>query len=106
MDTFTFLLAVIFLMMAVQWQQNWLVIAIVVVMILYMRSIKATVGLIIALAVLYILRDSIAEYALYIIIGMVILALIIGFKEKQAEPEYYSPDMLGGLMGGGMGGGM
>ena len=52
MDTFTFMIAILLMMIAVQFNQNWLIFAIVALMVLTMRDLATTVMLIIATVVL------------------------------------------------------
>ena len=98
------MVALLLMMLAIQFGENWLAFAVVGVTILTMRSVKATILLSITLAVLYIMRGSLEPYWPVIFFGLVIVALIFGAKSGgggQEQPEYYSPDMYGGLMGGG-----
>lgn len=104
MDTFTFMVAILLMMIAVQYNQNWMMFAIVALMILSMRSASTTIMLIIATIVLTFGKEYIADYWPFVLFGLIILSLIIG-GQKQQEPAGY-PDMFGGGdMGGiGMGG--
>ena len=103
MDTFNFMVALLLMMIAVQFNQNWLAFAILGIMVFTTRSISATVVLGIAMVVLYMFKDSLQEYWAYIFFGLIILALILGAGAKGGQPEYYSPDAYSGLMGGGGG---
>ncbi len=96
MDTFTFMIAIIFMMMAVQFNQYWLIFAIVALMILSMRDLTATILLIIATVILLFGREYLADYWPFVLFGLIILSLIIGGK----QPEAQQPDMFGGDMGG------
>jgi len=96
MDTFTFMIAIIFMMMAVQFNQYWLIFAIVALMILSMRDVTATILLIIATVILLFGREYLADYWPFVLFGLIILSLIIGGK----QPEAQQPDMFGGDMGG------
>ena len=105
MDTFTFMIEVIIIMLALQFDQTWLFFGATAVIILSQRSISSIALVIVTAAVLYFLRNSLLEYSIFILFGLIILALVLGFGKKGAEPEMYAPDMYGGLMGGGgMGG--
>ena len=101
MDTFTFMIALVLMMLAVQFEQNWLVLAIVVIMILSMRSVGTTILLVVSVAVVYFLKGSMEPYWPFVFFGLIILALALGVGGKPEQPEYYSPDMYSGLMGGG-----
>ena len=98
MDTFTFMIAILFMMIAVQFNQNWLIFAIVALMILTMRDIGATVLLLIATAVLLFGRNYLMEYWPFVLFGLIILSVVLSGKQKQ---EQQMPDMFGqGDMGG------
>ena len=99
MDTFTFMIAIIFMMMAVQFNQYWLIFAIVALMILSMRDLTTTVLLIIATVILLFGKEYLSDYWPFVLFGLIILSLIIGGKQK-AEQQ---PDMFGGGDMGGMG---
>ena len=103
MDSFTFMVALLLMMLAVQFGQNWLAFAVVAVTVLTMRSVSATILLAVALGALYLLRGSLEAYWPVIFFGLVILALLMGSKGAGQQPEAYSPDMYGGLLGGGGG---
>ena len=102
MDTFTFMIAILFMMIAVQFNQNWLIFAIVALMILTMRDVAATVLLLVATAVLLFGRDYIKEYWPFVLFGLIILSVVLGGKQKQEQPQ----DMFGqeGMGGIGFGG--
>jgi peptidoglycan/LPS O-acetylase OafA/YrhL len=105
MDTFTLAIALLLMMIAVQYNQNWMIFAIVALMILTMRSVGTTVILLIATAVIFVGKPYMEQYWPFVLFGLIILALVIGGGTKeQPQQELYSPDMLGGL-GGGFGGG-
>ena len=53
MDTFTFMIAVVMMMLAIQFEQNWLVLGIAVVLALTTKDIKATILLAISGGGLY-----------------------------------------------------
>ena len=99
MDTFTFMIAIIFMMMAVQFNQYWLIFAIVALMILSMRDLTATVLLIIATVILLFGKEYLTDYWPFVLFGLIILSLIIGGKQKDEQP----PDMFGGGDMGGIG---
>ena len=106
MDTFTFMIAIILMMLAIQFNEQWLAFSIIAIMILTMRSISATVILVFAMGVLYFMRGNLEPYWPFIFFGLIIVALIFGMKgagggDVGGQPEYYSPDMYSGLMGGG-----
>jgi hypothetical protein len=50
---------------------------------------------------LYFIKDNIQEYALFVIIGLILLAMILGKKaEEGGQPEMFNPGGFGGLMEG------
>jgi hypothetical protein len=96
------MIALVIMMLALQYDQYWLVLAIVAIMIITMRSVGTTVLLIVALGTLYFLKGNMEPYWPFVFFGLIILALALGVGGKPEQPEYYSPDMYSGLMGGGM----
>ncbi len=101
MDTFTFMISILLMMIAVQFNQNWLIFAIVALTILSTRDLGTTVLLIIATLVLLIGKDYLMEYWPVVLFGLIILSVVISGKQKQ-EPAQY-PDMFGGGDMGGIG---
>ncbi|MDP2973617.1 MAG: hypothetical protein Q8N60_01065 [Candidatus Diapherotrites archaeon] len=105
MDTFTFAISIVLMMLAIQFEQNWLIFAIVALMVLTMRSISTTLLLIVSTVVLYVTRDYLKEYWPFVLFGLIILAALIGaFVKKYAEQA--PMDMYGGGFGGGFEGGL
>ncbi len=100
MDTFTLIIAIIFILLAFQFEQNWLVFGTVILLILSMRSFSVAIVLIVLVAVLFMFNNwnDIKMLLPLILFGLVILAIIIGMKPQPQQPEYYAPD-LGGMMG-------
>ncbi|MFH1255683.1 MAG: hypothetical protein V1494_00150 [Candidatus Diapherotrites archaeon] len=105
MDTFNFLLALLMMMLAIQFGQNWIVAGIVLLLILTGKSIMDGVLVIVAAAALYFVGASdLNTFWPYVVFGLMILAVVIGQSNKPEQQPY---DMLGGLGGyGGMGEGM
>ncbi len=106
MDLFNLMITLILMMLALQFGENWLVIAVVAITILTMRDLKATVVLLIAAGVLYFAKESLDPYWPFLFFGLIILALLMGAGgggQGEQQAEYYSPDMYSGLMGGGGG---
>lgn len=102
MDTFTFMISLVLMMLAIQFNENWLVFAIIALTILTTRSITMTILLLIVGAVLYFTQGMLEPYWPIVFFGLIILAVLLGMGGQQ-QPEYYSPDMYSGLMGGGEG---
>ena len=106
MDTFTFMIAILLMMIAVQFNQNWMIFAIVALMILTMRDLAATVLLIAATAVLLAGKEYLAEYWPFVLFGLIILAVVLSGKQKQEAPAYQDMFGQGDLGGMGFGGGI
>ena len=96
MDTFTFMIAVVMMMLAIQFEQNWLVLGIAVVLALTTKDIKATILLAISGGVLYMFAGQMKELWPFVIFGLVILSIILGIGKKEQASPY-------GDMGMGMG---
>jgi uncharacterized membrane protein YesL len=106
MDTFTFLIAVVVMMLAVQYNMGWLIFGIAILLILSMRSFSAIILMLIAVGTIYFLQGDIKELSPFIMFGLVLISLLLESKKKPEQPDMYGAD-LGGLGGfGGMGGGM
>ena len=101
METFTFMIAVLLMMIAVQFNQNWLVFAIVALMILSMRSVSTTVLLLVATGLLFFAKDYLLDYWPFFLFGLIILSVVLAGQQKQEQGGY--ADMFGGG-GGEMGG--
>lgn len=101
MDTFTFMISVLLMMIAVQFNQNWLIFAIVALTILTMRDMTTTILLVVAMFVLLYAKDYLLEYWPFVLFGLIILSLILGGKQKEEQSGYQ--DMFGGGEMGGMG---
>ncbi len=109
MDTFTFLVALMLLMLAFQFGENWLVFAVIGVMALSMKSLSTTILLVISAGVLYFVVKTTGDITAYwpvVVFGLIILSLVMNLKTKEQQPEMFPPDMGYGDMMGGMGGGM
>ncbi len=105
MDTFTFLVAIVVMMLAVQYNMGWLIFGIAIILILSMRSLTAIILMIVAVATIYLLQGDIKEFAPYIMFGLVLFSLLIETKKQPEQPDMYGAD-LGGMGGlGGMEGG-
>ncbi len=101
MDLFNLILAVIFLMMATQWGEPWLIVGLLLILVVAMKDFKSTIILFVAAIALFLIKDNLQEYALFVIIGLILLALILGKKtEEGGQSEMFNPGGLGGLMEG------
>ena len=104
MDIFTLLIRVILIGMSLQTGQSWLIFGTLILLVVGLRDMKATIVLVVGLVLFFISKDSIDAYWPFILFGLMILALFLGLRPKEQEPDMYAP---GGDMGmlGGMGGG-
>lgn len=102
MDTFTFLIAILLIMLAMQFQYDWIVFAVVAIMIFTLRSVSTTIILLIAVFVMYFVvgTENISAYWPIIVVGLILLSLAFGIGGKPQQPEYYSPGGYGDLLGG------
>ena len=101
MDSFTLVVSFILLWLLFQYQQNWLVLGIAILLILSMRNWSSVILVLVALFILFISQNSLNSMfplALMIIVG---IGLIFGVKQEEQQPEFYPPEMggMGGLMG-------
>ena len=113
MDTLTLMVSIILMMMFLQFDQAWLIFGTVILVILSTRSLSTAFLMILALGAIYFTQDFAKAYWPLLIFGLVILSLVMEFRQKPQQPEYYAPDLgggmggdMGGMMGGGMGGPM
>ncbi|MDO8427656.1 MAG: hypothetical protein Q7S92_00405 [Candidatus Diapherotrites archaeon] len=104
MDPFTLLIAVILVGLSLQTGQNWLIFGTIILLIVGLRNLSATIVLLVALVLFFVSRNSIDEFWPFILFGLMILALLLGVKAKEQEPDMYAPGGDMGMMGGGMGG--
>ena len=106
MDTFTFLVALMLLMLAFQFGENWLIFAVIAIVVLGMRSMTMALMILVSAGVLYFVSKTadINAYWPVIVFGLIVVSLALGLKEKEQQPEMYPPDMGYGDMLGGMGG--
>jgi hypothetical protein len=102
MDVFTILMAIIVIMVSIQFKLNWVAFGTVLLVIVTLRNLPSTIIMIIALIGLYLTAGEAEIYWPWLMIGLIVLALLIGAAEKP-QAEAYPPD-LGGLLGGGLGG--
>jgi len=101
MDLFNLILSIIFLMIATQWGQTWLIVGILIILAVATKDIKSIIVLTVAAIALYVIKDNLQEYALFVIIGLILLALILGKKSEEGQqPEMFQPGGFGGLMEG------
>ena len=109
MDTFSFIISVIMVMLAIQHEQYWLVFGILGIMLLTAKKMETLMLFIAAIIVFFAAKsNSLNAYWPFILFGIIIMALILGLKPE--EQPAGGGDMAGleallGGMGGGGGGG-
>ena len=89
------------IILAFQYQQNWIVIGIIAVLILATRSVSTTIALVVCtLGIWFFSRGgNLDSFMPFILLGFIIVALVLGIGKSNSKPEYYMPD-YGGMMGG------
>lgn len=105
MDTFTFLLTVIFMFMAIQFGQTWIVFGILVISIISSKEASTIIALLLATVVLYFmfLSGNVENLWVPAIFGLVIIAILLGNKPDEQQPSG-GMDLFGGYGGyGGLG---
>ncbi|MEK6970835.1 MAG: hypothetical protein AABW68_04055 [archaeon] len=115
MDSFTYVVAVFLLAFAMQSNLLWLGLAILIFLLISLRSLSGIILTLITGVSFLILGSSLQGEMLYLSIGLVILAYLVGVKPSEDTQGGMSPDMMAMLQGmgggggdpyGGMGGGM
>ncbi len=102
MDAFTFLMAIVLIILGVSFGEKWIVFGIILLLILTQRSIILSVLLIFAGALIYIIQAFGLSYLWPVVIfGLIILGLMFGIQPQEQAPEMWSPEGGGGgLLGG------
>lgn len=107
MDTLTYLIAVFMLAFAVQYQILWAALAILIFLLITLRSVSGILLTLVTGVVFFVLGSDLQGEMLYIMIALSVLAYFVGVKPSEEQPEGMSPDMMAALQGlGGGGGGM
>ena len=104
MDTFNFLVAMFMILLAMQYQQNWIALGIIAVIFLSTRSIATTVAALAGTALIWMFArgGDFSNFLPFIVIGFILIALVMGVGKKDQQPEYYMPGNEGGGMFGGI----
>jgi hypothetical protein len=105
MDTFTYVVAIFLLAFAMQSNMLWLGLAILIFLLISLRSLSGIVLTIITGVVFFIMGSSLQGEMLYLSIGLVILSYLVGVKPSEENQGGMSPDMMAMLQGMGGGGG-
>lgn len=107
MDTFTYLVAIFILAFTIQYQILWAALAILIFLLISLRSISGILLTLVTGVVFVMLGSELQGEMLFIAIGLVVLAYFVGVKPSEEQPEGMSPEMMAALQGmGGGGGGM
>ena len=104
MDTFNFLVAMFMILLAMQYQQNWIALGIIAVIFLSTRSIATTIAALAGTVLIWIFArgGDFSNFLPFIVIGFILIALVMGVGKKDPQPEYYMPGNEGGGMFGGI----
>ncbi|MEM4662510.1 MAG: hypothetical protein QXM75_00635 [Candidatus Diapherotrites archaeon] len=93
MDILMLAVTVVLMMLFMQYNQFWLVLGILLVMVLTSRSFSTTFVLLLAFFLIYLTKDFLKELWLAITIFVIVLALSLSFRKE--ERQEYPPDMAG-----------
>ena len=100
MDTFTFMFALLIILLALQYNAIWIIFAVLALLVVSMRSLSTIFLVIITIVVLFFLRGAnITEYWPIVVIGLIIISMLLGTVKKQPEQEPMGMDMFGGMGG-------
>ena len=99
MDEFNYLVSMFLIIIAFQFDQNWLVFLIIAAMIISLKSFSATFLLILTVVIVYIVKTS--DFSVYwvpAIVGLTLFSMAMGAGKPAQAPDMYSP--YAGLMEG------
>ena len=87
------------IIIAFQFELNWLVFLIVAAMIITLRSFSATFLLLMTVIIVYVVKSSdLSVYWIPAMVGLTLLSMMLGAGKKAQAPDMYSP--YAGLMDG------
>ncbi|HLC79617.1 MAG TPA: hypothetical protein VJG83_04295 [archaeon] len=107
MDTFNFILSSLLMMIAIQLQEPWIALGILVINILTSKELSTIIALILATVVMYFIIGNADESVWLIgIFAILVIGIVLGSKSSQPPQQDFGGmggygDMLGGLGGGG-----
>jgi hypothetical protein len=107
MDTFTYAVAVFLLAFTMQSQILWMGLAILIFLLISLRSLSGILLTLITGAVFFFMGSALKGEMLYIAVGLVIISYLVGVKPAEDSAGGMSPDMMSmlqGMGGGGYGG--
>ena len=96
----------ILIFLAFQYQQNWIIFAILILSVLTIKSFKAVLAIVVATLLMYLLIDNgnFGSSFLLIVVGIAVVGLILGVGKGGEEPQAGAggsyADLLGGMGGG------
>jgi hypothetical protein len=109
MDIFNFIIMLVVLAFAIQYQESWVVLGLASIMIVSDMKPKFIFIILLSVGVLYYINSiGLKEYWLIATVGLILVAYLLGIGKEQAPPADPYGGLLGGLggMGGGAGGSM
>lgn len=106
LDVLNFVLAIALIIAALQYGQNWIVFALIILSVLTFNSFRIALALIAAAVIIYFAfaSDDLFQNFPLVLVGLLVVGLILGIGKKPEQPESYLPGGLGGyddLLGGG-----
>lgn len=97
MDLMNFILAIILIVIALQYGQAWIVFALIILSILTFKSFKTALALVFSALIVYFVfsaSDSLENFPL-MLLALLVVALILGIGNKPEE-QPASPFGMGG----------
>ena len=94
LDLFTILAMIFTVMIALSYGQKWIVFLVLILMIFSSKNLAMMLLLIFTVVILFIISST--EMGILwpmVIIGLIVLAFLIGSKAQPEAPEYYAPEM-------------
>lgn len=107
MDGFTFLIAIILMLIAVTYHQNWIIFGVIAIMILTQKNLTTLILMAIGGGALYFISISgmdINAIWPFLVFGFIILALILGIGKKEQGAGMFGGGAEDPFAGGGYGG--
>ena len=103
MDTFNFLVSILLMMMAIQSNETWIVLAVLVISVITSKDMSTVLAFVIATVVLYIVVGSgqVDDLWPLAIFGLVVIAILLSGSNSAPPADPYAG--LGGM--GDFGGG-
>lgn len=94
MDLFTVLAAIVTILIGFTYDQKWIVFLILILMLFSSKNLGMMLLLVGAVVAMFVLQTTeIGVLWPLVIIGLIVLAFLIGSKAQPEQPEYYAPEM-------------